>query len=286
MPTYSHPYRVLFYQADMQMNRDTTFQDILRKEPPSAAERYQKINGTNYEMEVLEEDSHSGWWYGSFIKVRMRELPQKFNLTTHVSTPLGIAEDEGIAEPCTFMYIPENGILLTYKSQYAPPLSKLGEYLENRNKLMPIAFNPVLKSDALRRFAQMTTATKIEIKAAGLNAAPLSNFHSAATLMSSFKNMGCINVSLVLTGDRNLGLKDGIDIVKGLLDSEATDTLRITGYGSDPEKTDILDLLEDQLVEKGTRGTSDRTLTYQVRKNILHEAYMAHRSDLNGILKK
>lgn len=280
MATYNHPYKVLFHQIDMQMNGDMKFQDLLRQEPKEAAERHAKMDGTNYEMEILEEDQHTKWWYGSFIKVRMRELPQKYSLTSHVSSPLDISDDEGIAEPCTFMYVPENNILLTFKSQYAPYLTKLGEYLESRSKMLPIVFNPVLKSDALDKFTQMHTATRIEVKTASLQSLALAKFHSAATLLDDLKNMGCTNISLVLTGDKKTGLKDGIAMVKELLDSDSTETLKITGYGSDPDKMDFLDLLEDRLIHSGKRGTSERSLTYQDRKNILHEAYMAHRSEL------
>ena len=65
-------YRAAFYQIDMLMNKDMTFENLLEKQMASP-ERLFEIDHDNYVLQKLEKNKVTGFWYGMLIKARMND---------------------------------------------------------------------------------------------------------------------------------------------------------------------------------------------------------------------
>lgn len=275
-----HEYKAAFYQVDMQMNQNMTFENLLEKQMASP-ERLFEIDHDNYVLQKLEKNKVTGFWYGMLIKARMNDIPAKINLESLESSDLGIDDNEGLAEACAFLYVPAMNVIIVQKSQYAPYITMLSPILEKTSGCMPCAFREILTKNAWEKLIKKKGIYKIIFKIAGVRPGYLADNRYAATLINGVTQFACSELELSMAAPRGGILQNIVDFVKTILGNAELKKLIVYGQDETTGQTSPLDLLKDKIEYSEKRTIEARTMTYEERRSILWNAYLAKKEELH-----
>ena len=192
-----------------------------------------------------------------FCRIRRTGLPL-LESGGHLSE-LPIAPDAGLSEGIHVLFFPEN-ILGAVYNHYAPRLPALGPYLYERARgaIPPVAFRPLLDSDASRQFDTLGDLRILEFDirpsfAATINEASPSLGHAFGAISELFDSPETI--SLVVRAPRH-GAFDLLSRLAAPMRNilrrhdvrENVERLRLRGKNIETGRVETMDLLRDRFV--------------------------------------
>lgn len=262
----------------MDLSFSSTFEELLDLAGGlDPADRVSK----DIRLDNVSHDCITNVWYGSLTKIRMTNLPEKINHDNGILSPLPIEEDEGIAEIAAFLYDPVIRILLIQKSQYAPQISYLENYLQEKFASLPIDFKIVLNNDTLQKLQSMHILYRFELNAARLSPAAFASNASATAFLETLNTTNCYNADIKFSAKKGNPLAGWIKSFAMLLTGNMTEHVSRVKVGGFYEngKSDVLDLLNCKR-EETVRMNCSRTISFETRKSILATAYRKNKKDL------
>lgn len=238
--------------------------------------------------------THSHFWLGDMIKIRMQHLPVKAGLDGQVSS-LDLEKDEGLGEETAFLYHIPTRILAFQRNRNAVTASAFAYYLSHLHPGLIVELEIILEETAIKKLDKMNTIRAFEIQIAALdhlNILKKQKQTSVNSMLSLSQFYQAPHINVFLTMGRQKGtLERVIETVKRLLkvtgdDDKVIEKMKITGRQADDEKT-VLDLLEHRLLEhiELPLDVPTRFVPFENRRAALREAWERREDELLGMFE-
>ena len=257
-----------FFQVQISEDSPYTFKETLDSISRLPTEdRIKDIDGSScFLIQNLIQQRYSAYL---FTKIRMDSLPPKTSVTG-IRAPLDLDDDEGLGEDVAIAYNETLNIISIQRNRHSLSPNNIIRLIgmifpEEHIKLLPI-----LRTDALQRFANCNTLKKLRLKLAGctdlsfLQNSPLST--NDKITFQQIMTEPYVDISFSV-GRKNSGLSEKIksyaSFFANLARSEDNDsvlTVEVSGKENDDAPTAVIDLLQDRLIAVEEVNTSNRTI--------------------------
>ena len=276
-------FKVSYFQVNTCAN-DDSFEQMLERMLDFPPEK--RTSETGHRLDDLYKDTHTNLWYGALVKVRMNNLPEKYEFQTGQHEEIELNITQGLGEINAFLYDPSLKVLLIQKSQYAPGVKSLGDYLQDKINALPIEFPFVLRGDALARFNKMKKFVKIHIKTAKVNPDAFADNSTSKRYIESLNLFNYLDADMTLRAPKGGSLGNWVkDLLKPLSGSQEVSKLEVSGTDEDAKK-DVLDLIMCKLETEISKNVTGRTIPLEMRRNVLYTAYSRDRDYLRRLFQQ
>jgi|SRR5665213_219340 len=193
-----------------------------------------------------------------FCQVRRNGLPQVER--AGIVNDLNIAADAGLLEPIHIVFFPNNIAGADFNS-YGPRMSRLGSYLRVKSGgVAPfLNFQPLLRQDIAQQLNNLDDIRLFDLRiaAAHIDIVQMADQSLGAAFEANARLLdgNTEDIQIVLRpgrDQRRRALRRLIDPIRNLLNNpvfrDGSERFQIKGRRSDTGKTDMIDLLHDQLI--------------------------------------
>ena len=204
-----------------------------------------------------------------FTKLRMDGLPPRTRINGE-RRPLDLDDDEGLGEDVALAYCEALNIVSVQRNRQSLSANNIVYFIHNICPEINFALLPIMRVDALERFARCQTLKKLRIKLAGrrdlsfLRNSPLTTNDKVAFQQMMTEPSVDITFSV---GRRNARLSEKISnfarTFTNIARSGETDAvlaLEVSGKEFDDSPTVVIDLLQDKLIGIGDVEMENRTI--------------------------
>lgn len=180
-----------------------TIIDSISKQP--FAQREKDIDGSGVRLENFEKTKIRGQevWQGMVSQFRDTKLPSKV-IKGKPLQPLGLQNNENLAEPTGFAIIPSKHALVYSKILSGVSLGRFEKYLLEHQVAGPIDFNDIVIPEVLRNLREHTflNQLKLRFKLPVSGPAPLTNSDSVKAGIQAANKTGALNVEIRVKAGR------------------------------------------------------------------------------------
>lgn len=232
-----------------------------------STQRTQKIDGVTFFLtQELIQHSYSAYL---FTKLRMDDLPPRTRLTGE-RRPLDLDEDEGLGEDVAIAYSEPIQVVSIQRNRHSLSPTMIMYLIEKYAPGIDIKLLPILRPDALERFANMGVLKKLRLRLAGMNNLDfLQNSHLSTNEKITFQEVltePFVDITFSV-GRNQTGLTKKIREIAKFFSGAATSgetesvlAVEITGKENDESTTAIIDLLQDKLIAEKQVNTKNRSI--------------------------
>lgn len=267
-----------------------TFEDALNQLlTMPAEENLRKIDNTNYS--VCDSLSQEGYYAFLFSKIRMDRLPicRKPNRAGRILT---LDDDEGLGEDMAIAYSPSLKAVAVQKNIHSLSANNIVKIVNEFFPQLELSFLPIIKHDALERFARCGILKKARIKLQGtenLSFLKNSNFSSEEKLTIQEMLMEPYVEIIYSVGRKQTSLSERIKQklffwvnYHRIEENNNVLAIEITGKEDKEANTVAIDLLEDRLIYLGKVRIKNRYLDTNHLQRIACEALKKNHEELRN----
>jgi hypothetical protein len=271
--------RIDFYRVALP-DGQPTFKDLLQTVfSKPAKQRNFKVRERTLRLQSLY--NWGGCQEGELVRIRIDDIPSIADLSGGLSE-LQLQADQGVGERAVFVYDERIRILAIERNLHGASAGAFAGYFEAAMKIQDeIVLEPVLRPSEFAKIKSMTHPRKFMVNIAKFSDNTLCNT-STWDFVKSAKSRGAqsIRVELISGRKRDSGLNIAaiLDDARNLFslsreDDSAITKLKVSGRGAADEIL-ALDLLSGRLkVTKAIDITGQPCIPYEVRRDVVREAY-------------
>ena len=212
---------------------------------------------------------------GTMWLLRESQLPARFKGAR--ASALGLADDEALAEPASFAYMPDEELALIQYNHTGPRHSLLKGLLHNAGLTPPVTVSPLLTTDAVEQMENHPIIRKVEFALSNPPPEQLKALRKAGgavkdalDAMSELEGLRiCVTISM---GQQPGALGAGAQaLLEALINSgSAVHKLKMTAKDVDENAPQLIDLLGGRQTIDLSIREKDRELDHaQCRKRLL-----------------
>jgi hypothetical protein len=227
---------------------------------------------------------------GEAVRIRMTDLPSKARLDGAVSE-IAFDDDEGLGEETGFLYDRGRGVILVQRNRWGVSWQTLRWYFREIAGLEKLEFLPIMRSDAFKKLQKMQEVREFEVRLAGIqNMSALrgrgKGVDEVLDVAAEFK-AHTLKIIASVGHERGRTLERVVALARGIMKldqgDDATVSLRVRGREEDGE-IEVLDLIDFRIIETAQVEMVDRRLTRAARYNVLENAWMKRRDEIDSLL--
>jgi|GEM_PF-1924619 len=229
-----------------------------------------------------------GGFKGDTIRIEMDNLPIVAAKNGSV-TPFDLEDDEGIGERAAFCFFSSGGFLVLEKRRTATSISRLCELFDELLTACDsyVIAEPLLRRDALERFAKLSEVRKIEFSFASPTdmEAVSSPKDTVLDSVRKMKDLGANSIGVTISAGRSKnGLKPkSRNLISRLLGEGAPQASKIRVSGRTDNKTpDLIDFIEERITSKKRVRTTNRRISFETRIKVLRESWEEQRREIES----
>jgi len=262
--------------------------------PP--ADRSIEVNEVPYRLEVLHKSQR--YYEGEMVRLRADYHPGKYQMDAQGAKDLGLQANELLGEETAFIYDAELNVLALQRVQSGVSAGAFAGYFRRFLGETPESFGllVVLSENQVQALQRIREYRSFEVEVA-----PVASeiFRGTTTLkdlakIQSESNAASVTLKLGVGRDRKGALDPGFmsDLLGGLLRTVAEEghgrnavrRLKVGGnIGEHHLETEVIDLLAQRMVHIERFEWDDRYVPYDMRRSVLHRAYMLREPELRRI---
>ena len=265
-----------FFRVKMPDDEPRVFTGLLAgllKDKPNLADRNLRLGGYWYRLQFLEQKG--SLWLGSFIRIRMDDLPGIAKLSGD-TRELNLDQDEGLDDETSFVYTQRYGAIVIQRNFQAVRPGTVETYI-NKIADCDLSFEVILQRDAFERLGRMKLIRSFDFRLASPTNPVYKNVRAVRGILDSAEYLGALRAGVVLSMGRGKGSLTPsriIDAARTLAQlhgrqAEVEKVLVKGSRGLPDEPLETIDLLEYRLVEEFKVETIDRRLPGpEIRKEL------------------
>lgn len=226
-----------------------------------------------------------------FTNVRMDALPSRTKVSGE-RTSLDLEDDEGLGEDVVIAYNESLNIVSVQRNRFSLSSNAIIKFINSVFPDLQVHFSPVIRGDALQRFARCDTLKKLRLRLAGTDDL---SFLQDSDLSTNTK----ITLQEILTepyvditfsvGRKNAGLTKKIENIAmyftnlhrtGGSTSEIVKTIEVSGYEEGESASVLIDLLQDRLIHVGEVAMENRMVNTDQLMRVACEAIASNYEEL------
>lgn len=227
----------------------------------------QQIDGVTYFLtQNLRQPPYSAYL---FTKLRMDDLPPRTRLTGE-RRPLDLDEDEGLGEDVAIAYCDPIHVVSIQRNRHSLSPTMIMRLIEKYAPGIDFKLLPILRPDALKRFASLGILKKLRLRLAGMNNLDfLQNSHLSTNEKITFHEVltePFVDITFSV-GRNQMGLTKKIREIAEFFskaahsgETESVLAVEITGKEDDESATTLIDLLQDRLIAEKEVNTKMRSV--------------------------
>lgn len=254
-------YNIYFYSIECQRSN---FQEILDND--SIIGKRLSLRGDSYYIILNKIEKKKNVILGTFVKVKMDDIPSKYNLTSNEAGKLELSEVEGLGDNSSFLYWKDKNILFFQSTKSGITTRNFCSFFEKYGNCgsMDLAF--ILGKDAFKKLSECTYISTLDVTIKGLQKGEIleNPKNDVESVIKTFNKLRGRNITFRVTSGNSsdgLNLKEAINYAKDTFSAMTglfkKDTLTaqeghitVSGKGVNMKKVEPIDLIVERFKRK------------------------------------
>lgn len=227
---------------------------------------------------------------GTFLRNQVSNIPPSYDETEALLQSLPFTDNQGLAYQTSFLYDPDNRILMLEVNKNGVGISTFCGYINQNFPTISIQPALVIDPQKLQDFYNMTTISKLSVKIAKLENGSIFNNRGKSSLGQIIRsadntNTDTLEYALSARGGKSLNRGKISGLIRSLMrydDDREVQKLLVVGKEDDEAPREAIDLIDQKLQDSITVQRVRLISNFPVEEHYtkLEKVYAAHRPSL------